>query len=259
MPNYMVCLGPGNAEARYYWHDLKALIDGRGNHPSIYQFDTFNEQDMMHDFNTSNVVRWVKQYDNTRLVDTDSGGPANDLHVGDVDDLHVGGPSSNNPHKPGPRQYMMDGEYGNIEFWIKNHTWTSSENLSEVCRLYGNPDASHPMVNGKPQGVAESIAAMANAAHQIGNLSVASYVQLTDTEMECDGIISYDRTPKFSKAQIALIRKANVALTKPMQCMPLPSVPLRPLLSDGAMASNVAGSDLRSSSSSIRMPRWMWG
>jgi beta-galactosidase/beta-glucuronidase len=108
----MVCLGPGNAEARYYWHDLKALIDGRGNHPSIYQFDTFNEQDMMHDFNTSNVVRWVKQYDNTRLVDTDSGGPANDLHVGDVDDLHVGGPSSNNPHKPGPRQYMMDGEYG---------------------------------------------------------------------------------------------------------------------------------------------------
>lgn len=48
----------GNARARYYWHDLKALIDGRGNHPSIYQWDTFNEQDMMHDFNTSNVVRW---------------------------------------------------------------------------------------------------------------------------------------------------------------------------------------------------------
>ena len=148
---------------------------------------------------------------------------------------------------------------GNIEFWIKNHTWTSSGNLSEVCRLYGNPDASHPMVNGKPQGVAETIAAMANSAQQIGNLSVASYVQLTDTEMECDGIISYDRTPKFSKAQIALIRKANVALTKPTQCIPLPSVPLRPLLSDGAMASSVAGSDLRSSSSSIRMPRWMWG
>ena len=48
----------GNARARYYWHDLKALIDGRGNHPSIYQWNTFNEQDMMHDFNTSNVVKW---------------------------------------------------------------------------------------------------------------------------------------------------------------------------------------------------------
>jgi hypothetical protein len=32
---------------------------------------------------------------------------------------------------------MMDGEYGNIEFWIANHTWTDSANRSEVCRLYG--------------------------------------------------------------------------------------------------------------------------
>eukprot|EP01046_Picozoa_sp_COSAG06_P095277 COSAG06_NODE_41404_length_392_cov_0.440273_1_plen_43_part_10 len=31
----------------------------------------------------------------------------------------------------------MDGEYGNIEFWIANHTWTDSANRSEVCRLYG--------------------------------------------------------------------------------------------------------------------------
>ena len=65
------------------------------------------------------VVRWVQSYDSTRLVDTDSGGPANDLHVGDVDDMHVGGPSPKNPHKPGPRQYMMDGEYGNIEIWVR--------------------------------------------------------------------------------------------------------------------------------------------
>ena len=66
------------------------------------------------------VVRWVQSYDSTRLVDTDSGGPANDLHVGDVDDMHVGGPSPKNPHKPGPRQYMMDGEYGNIEIWVRS-------------------------------------------------------------------------------------------------------------------------------------------
>ena len=64
-------------------------------------------------------MRWVQSYDSTRLVDTDSGGPANDLHVGDVDDMHVGGPSPKNPHKPGPRQYMMDGEYGNIEIWVR--------------------------------------------------------------------------------------------------------------------------------------------
>ena len=43
-------------------------------------------------------MRWVQSYDSTRLVDTDSGGPANDLHVRDVDDMHVGGPSPKNPH-----------------------------------------------------------------------------------------------------------------------------------------------------------------
>jgi hypothetical protein len=35
------------AEARYYWHDLKAMIDGVGNHPSIIQWETFNEGDMV--------------------------------------------------------------------------------------------------------------------------------------------------------------------------------------------------------------------
>jgi hypothetical protein len=27
------------AEARYYWSDLKAMIDGIGNHPSIIQWE----------------------------------------------------------------------------------------------------------------------------------------------------------------------------------------------------------------------------
>ena len=144
--------------------------------------DTFNEQDMMHDFNTSNVVKWLQRYDSSRMVDTDSGGPDNSLHVGNVDDLHVGGPNAKNGHKPSPRQYMMDGEYGNIEFWIDGHTWTNSADKTEVCRLYGNPDASHPMISGPPHGVAVAIAGLANAARVFGNLSVASYVQLTGAQ-----------------------------------------------------------------------------
>ena len=31
---------------------------------------------------------------------------------------------------------------------------------------------------------------------------VASYVQLTDTEMECDGILSEDRSPKFNTSDV---------------------------------------------------------
>jgi hypothetical protein len=61
---------------------------------------------------------------------------------------------------------------------------------------------------------------MAAAAEQLGNLSVASYVQLTDTEMECDGVLSYDRTPKFSAEQIAMIRKGAGNQTASFQLKP---------------------------------------
>ena len=37
-------------------------------------------------------------------------------------------------------------------------------------------------------------------------------LQLTDTEMECDGIISMDRTPKFTTAQIAGLAAAAKAV-----------------------------------------------
>ena len=61
-------------------------------------------------------------------------------------------------------------------------------------------------------------------------------LQLTDTEMECDGVISMDRTPKFTPAQIAEIKKANDALVgEPVACAPL---------------SDAAGRN--------SPPRWLW-
>ena len=55
--------------------------------------------------------------------------------------------------------------------------------------------------------------------------------------MECDGVISYDRTAKFSGAQIASIKKANDALVgTPTKCDPIP-----PAVGMSAV------------------PRWLWG
>jgi beta-galactosidase/beta-glucuronidase len=68
--------------------ELKAMMDGRGNHPSILQWEIFNEGDCVRSFNASQVVEWAKAYDPHRLIDTNSGGPANDLHIGDVNDVH---------------------------------------------------------------------------------------------------------------------------------------------------------------------------
>ena len=54
------------------------------------------------------------------------------------------------------------------------------------------------------------------------NISIAGYVQISDVEQECDGLLSYDRTAKFSVEDTALIRAANIALVgAPVDCMPL--------------------------------------
>ena len=58
--------------------DFKAMVAGRGNHPCIVQFETFNEGDCWSVFKTkpfdvAGIVALSKQLDPTRLVDTDSG------------------------------------------------------------------------------------------------------------------------------------------------------------------------------------------
>ena len=55
---------------------------------------------MVSHFNASDVVAWTKKYDPTRLVDTNSGGAANNLHVGDVNDIHSCARSP--PSRPAP-------------------------------------------------------------------------------------------------------------------------------------------------------------
>ena len=109
--------------------------------------------------------------------------------------------------------------------------------------LQGNPGPKNPQKSPPPAAVAAQIAALATAAKVVGNLSVASYVQLTDTEMECDGVLSMDRTPKFSTEQIAQIKKANEALVdQPVACTPLPGLGPAP------------GERRRH-----EIPRWVWG
>ncbi len=86
----------------------------------------FNEGDCVGVFqNVTAVVEWVKAYDPHRLVDTNSGGPANGLGVGDVNDVHdypwPGDPS------PSATQYAMVGEFGGLGAFIEGHMWAPGE------------------------------------------------------------------------------------------------------------------------------------
>merc|ERR1719460_2786691 len=99
------------------------MVAGRSNHPSIVQWETFNEGDCWGVFKTkpydvAGIVALAKQLDPTRLVDTNSGGKANDMHIGDVNDIH----SYPYPNVAGAvaqgNQYGMIGEFGGIGAFI---------------------------------------------------------------------------------------------------------------------------------------------
>jgi hypothetical protein len=83
-------------QAKEFEKELKAMIDGRGNHPSIVVWILFNERWGQYD--THRLTEWLKQYDPSRLVDSASGWT--DFHVGDINDRHS---------YPGPDAPKQDG------------------------------------------------------------------------------------------------------------------------------------------------------
>lgn len=88
-------------------------------------------------FDAAKVVEWTKKYDTTRLVDTNSGGAANNLHVGDVNDIHSY-PWPGSP-KPSDTQAAMIGEFGGIGCFQDGHMWTP-----KGCHTYLHvPDAAN--------------------------------------------------------------------------------------------------------------------
>ena len=87
--------------------DADALIDQRGSHPSIVQWDIFNEGDCVGLFDVPSVVDWTEGRDGLtsahgllgmgRLVDTNSGGPGDALALADVHDVHTCGTPRDTP------------------------------------------------------------------------------------------------------------------------------------------------------------------
>ncbi len=211
--------------------DWKAMVDGRGNHPSIYLWTVFNEGDCVGVFpNVTAVVEWAQEYDPSRLIDTNSGGPANSLGIGAVNDAH------NYPYPGSPRpsatQYAEQGEFGGMGAFVTGHEWSPGK-----CGSY-LPD---PTVQTQ---VDQYVAMTGQLANETAYVSVsvceclARYrsfaspplsptppsppprpppvllpdTQLSDVERECDGFFNMDRTNKFSPAQTAQLLAANVAL-----------------------------------------------
>lgn len=192
--------GASAATVEPFLSDLKAMFDGRGNHPSIIQWELFNEGDCYGVFDVPEVVAWATAYDPYRLIDTNSGGGANDLHIGDVNDIH----SYPWPGSPAPSatQYAMLGEFGGLGAFINGREWAPGQ-----CGTYlPTPTPADEA------GVYVNMTKILQVNKYSPGVSVSIYTQITDVENECDGFFSMDRSAKFSADQLAAVKAANQAL-----------------------------------------------
>jgi hypothetical protein len=180
-------------EKKQFRAELKAMIDHLRFFPCIVAWVPFNEGWGQHD--TNDILKWVKEYDPTRLVNGPSGWT--DRGYGDMKDMHM---------YPGPGMFpvMPDrvsvlGEFGGLGLPVKGHLWKDSKNWG-----YRTFTTTNELRNGYRQ-------LMVKLHPLIGKgLAAAVYTQTTDVEIEVNGLMTYDREViKFDVAETAKWHKAH--------------------------------------------------
>lgn len=170
-----------------YASELTRLVKTHWNTPSIITWVVFNESQGQH--NTAGLVNMVRQLDNSRLINQASGG--SHFGVGDYLDIHSYPP----PAVPSSKtQVLACGEYGGIGYIVPGHTWATGptyimmDNTNAYTQLYD--DFATDLVVFKNNN----------------GLSAAVYTEITDVEVELNGLMTYDRVPK---APIEKFRASN--------------------------------------------------
>ncbi|MCL2349434.1 MAG: hypothetical protein FWC50_14380 [Planctomycetaceae bacterium] len=179
--------------ADQFFAELTEMIESLYNHPSIVMWVPFNEG--WGQFQTAEVVDYCKKLDPTRLVNNASGWA--DRGVGHVNDMHSY-PGPDMP-KPEENRAAVLGEYGGLGLPIEGHTWLDKGNWGYVSfktteELFDAYDALNRQLHlliGK-------------------GLSAAVYTQITDVEVEVNGLMTYDR--KVLKVDQKKILDSNNAL-----------------------------------------------
>lgn len=163
-------------EKKQFRAELKAMIDHLRFFPCIVSWVPFNEGWGQHD--TNDILRWVKEYDPTRLVNGPSGWA--DRGYGDMKDMH---------NYPGPGMFPVRpdrvsvlGEFGGLGLPLSGHLWKDTNNWG--YRTYKTTEE-----------LRQNYHALMRRLHPLigKGLSAAVYTQTTDVEVEVNGLMTYDR------------------------------------------------------------------
>jgi hypothetical protein len=183
--------------AAQFEQELRALIDGRGNHPCIVMWVPYNEG--WGQWDTPRIVELLKSWDPTRLVNNASGWT--DRNVGDVLDVHSYPGPAVPPREP--KRAIVLGEFGGLGLPVKGHTWQQEKNWGyrSFKSAFDLTDAYVDLIRKLRPMTGEP------------GLSAAVYTQTTDCEIEVNGLMTYDRA--LVKMDAATITAANKSAYAP--------------------------------------------
>jgi hypothetical protein len=166
----------GPEARRQFEQELKALVETHRNHPAIIMWVIFNEG--WGQYETPRLTAWVKEMDPSRLVDNATGWT--DAKVGDVIDIHAY-PGPDSP-KPEAKRAAVLGEFGGLGLGLDGHTWKK-----EHWGYKGMADS---------EDLTAQYELLLKKVYQLRDdpgLSAVVYTQFTDVEVECNGLVTYDR------------------------------------------------------------------
>ena len=181
---------PSSESEDNFRSEWKKIIDFLYSNPSVVCWVPFNEA--WGQFKTVEISEWTKIYDPSRLVNSASGG--NYYRTGDITDVH---------NYPGPKMLFFDnervnvlGEYGGIGLAIDGHLWQPDKNWGYI-KFKNSIEATDQYVS------------LANQLYKMieSGFSAAIYTQITDVEIEVNGLMTYDR--KIVKLDLGRVREIN--------------------------------------------------
>ncbi len=182
---------------RQFEAELRRMIEGRFNHPSIVMWVPFNEGWGVH--NLPELTALIQQLDSTRIINHESGeggeeaqGWRNrwDAGLGHVVDTHSYGRVQALP--PEANRAAVIGEFGGVTLRIPEHTWGAGDAASKALA------PSEPFTDDYLKQL-KAYQALVNKPGVSGMI----YTQLTDVENELNGLLTYDRLPKINVQRTA--------------------------------------------------------
>lgn len=202
MPSGDGYIGPRDADfarspesAAQFEVELKRLIEDRGRHPSIVTWVVFNEGWGQSD--TAKYTDFTRRLDPSRLVISASGWT--DRGTGDFLDLHTyPGPGPMPPAEQWGGRACIIGEFGGLGLGLEGHTWQK-----EHWGYKGAADRDDLTFQ-----YVELLRRLWELKDD--GLSGGIYTQLTDVEVECNGLYTYDR--EVLKVDVDRVARANRGL-----------------------------------------------